>query len=280
MLHPPHQTLVLWFFSSLNQQSVFLKLQTPFDFLATFCRHLRSVDDPYIQSKWLKCKKDLTEEFNLVKQLDVARMAFREPPGFARNASPRPGVVRQQLQFPPEPVYRPASPPEDPDVWRPPTRDPWSASKGRGGRSASASGVSPGPNIRRGEGDWGGRRDSEGRSQAGSRRAGDNKAGANGKGRGPPGGATPTKGGAAAKENGTPQKGSVHGARERKPAVPRREDGTKDKTPPRGEPGVLVSSFLQAAIQMFLRGCYLEYCYVPWQFEAPRQVIPHPMRNN
>ncbi|GAQ87424.1 AAA-type ATPase family protein [Klebsormidium nitens] len=201
-------------------------------------KHLRSVDDPYIQSKWLKCKKDLTEEFNLVKQLDVARMAFREPPGFARNTSPRPGGVRQQLQFPPEPLYQPASPPEDPDVWRPPTRDPWSASKSRGGRSASASGVSPGPNIRRGEGDWGGRRDSEGRSQAGSRRAGENKAGANGKGRGAPGGATPGKGGAAAKDNGTPQKGSVHGARERKPAVPRREDGTKDKTPPRAEPGV------------------------------------------
>jgi katanin p60 ATPase-containing subunit A1 len=199
------------------------------------------VDDPYIQSKWLKCKKDLTEEFSLVKQLDVARMAFREPPGFARNVSPRPGV-RQQLHFPAEQLYQqpPASPPEDPDVWRPPTRDPWSASKKGGGRSASTSGASPGPNIRRGEGDWGGRRDSEGRAQAGSRRAGDSKGGgSNGKGRG--GVANAGRGGAV-KEAGTPQKGSVHGAKERKPAVPRREDGTKDKTPPRGEPSVSVSA--------------------------------------
>ena len=200
------------------------------------------MDDPYVQSKWLKCKKDLTEEFNLVKQLDVARMAFREPPGFARNASPRPGGGPPAAPVPPRTLcISQTSPPEDPDVWRPPTRDPWSASKNRGGRSASASGVSPGPNIRRGEGDWGGRRDSEGRAQAGSRRAGESKAGGNGKARGASAGSTPGKVGAAARDNGTPQKTSVHGARERKPAVPRREDGTKDKTPPRGEPGVSVS---------------------------------------
>lgn len=45
------------------------------------CRHASNVDDPYLRTKWNKCKKDLMEEFNMVKQIDAERQAFREAPG-------------------------------------------------------------------------------------------------------------------------------------------------------------------------------------------------------
>lgn len=52
------------------------------------------MDDPYIRTKWNKCKKDLTEEFNMVKQIDAERQAFREAPGKA----PHLGIKRLMFE--------------------------------------------------------------------------------------------------------------------------------------------------------------------------------------
>lgn len=90
-------------------------------------RHLSSVDDPYVRSKWVKCKKDLFEEFEIVKHIDAERQGFKEAPG----APPRPGspFVTPKSYFPVD-EYSPYPPGgggpdmfEDPDVWRPPTRE-------------------------------------------------------------------------------------------------------------------------------------------------------------
>lgn len=102
-------------------------------------RHASNVEDPYLRTKWNKCKKDLMEEFNIVKQIDAERQAFRDAPGAQpRPASPQlPAPSQQQSQpyFPVEEIYVPhvashnngsrmgSEPMDDPDVWRPPARD-------------------------------------------------------------------------------------------------------------------------------------------------------------
>ncbi|GBG59456.1 hypothetical protein CBR_g38481 [Chara braunii] len=81
-------------------------------------KHLRTVDDPVIRQKWIKCKEDLAEEFDIVKQIDLERLAFKELPGSGlRLPSPR-ATNRQQMLFPVEEYNY-----DDPDVWRPPSRE-------------------------------------------------------------------------------------------------------------------------------------------------------------
>ncbi|KAG0566220.1 hypothetical protein M758_7G043600 [Ceratodon purpureus] len=107
--------------------------------LAQINKHSSSVDDPYLRTKWNKCKKDLMEEFNIVKQIDAERQAFRETPGTTRPirpSSPQITVAAPATNpyFPVEEIYvsQPPSnrfdnsrsdPMDDPDVWRPPSRD-------------------------------------------------------------------------------------------------------------------------------------------------------------
>ena len=102
-------------------------------------RHSSGVDDPYLRTKWNKCKKDLMEEFNIVKQIDAERQAFRDAPGTTRPirpSSPQISVAAPAANpyFPVEEIYvsQPPSskfdssrsdPIDDPDVWRPPSRD-------------------------------------------------------------------------------------------------------------------------------------------------------------
>ncbi|CAK9229323.1 unnamed protein product [Sphagnum jensenii] len=100
--------------------------------LAQINKHISSIDDPYLLTKWNKCKRDLSEEFNIVRQIDAERQAFKEAPG----AQPRPSSPRivRQSHFPVDEVYLPSSTApaypsvikidsDDPDVWRPPNRD-------------------------------------------------------------------------------------------------------------------------------------------------------------
>ncbi|KAG6545358.1 hypothetical protein Mapa_013207 [Marchantia paleacea] len=95
--------------------------------IAQINKHLNSVDDPYIRSKWVKCKKDLFEEFEIVKHIDAERQGFKEAPG----ATPRPGSpFLPPKSYPSVDEYAPYPPVggghdgfEDPDVWRPPTRE-------------------------------------------------------------------------------------------------------------------------------------------------------------
>lgn len=107
--------------------------------LAQINKHSSGVDDPYLRTKWNKCKKDLMEEFNIVKQIDAERQAFRDAPGTTRPirpSSPQISVAAPAANpyFPVEEIYvsQPPSskfdssrsdPIDDPDVWRPPSRD-------------------------------------------------------------------------------------------------------------------------------------------------------------
>ncbi|CAM6090201.1 unnamed protein product [Calypogeia fissa] len=96
--------------------------------VAQINKHLSTVEDPYIRTKWVKCKKDLFEEFEIVKHIDAERQGFKEAPG----ATPRPGspfvAPKSYLpidEYSPYPVGHGGNDGfgDDPDVWRPPTRD-------------------------------------------------------------------------------------------------------------------------------------------------------------
>lgn len=86
-------------------------------------RHLNSLDDVVIRTKWLNCKKAISEEVEIVKQLDAEIKAFKEIPGSRRSLSPP--LPTKSFVFQPLDEYPTSSvaPSDDPDVWRPPSRD-------------------------------------------------------------------------------------------------------------------------------------------------------------
>ncbi|KAL2631198.1 hypothetical protein R1flu_015884 [Riccia fluitans] len=94
--------------------------------IAQINKHLSSVEDPYIRSKWVKCKKDLFEEFEIVKHIDAEKQGFKEAPGATpRPITPKPYLPADDYASYPPPPAASGGPDifEDPDVWRPPTRD-------------------------------------------------------------------------------------------------------------------------------------------------------------
>lgn len=72
----------------------------------------------------MNLKKSLSEEIEVVKQLDAERRAFKEAPAARRVASP-PIHAKSSFVFQPLDEYptSSAAPIDDPDVWRPPSRD-------------------------------------------------------------------------------------------------------------------------------------------------------------
>eukprot|EP00898_Chlorokybus_atmophyticus_P002098 jgi/Chlat1/288/Chrsp1S03177 len=97
--------------------------------LAQINKHLRDLTDRDIRVRWQKCKQQLADEFDTVKQLQQELSLFKEPLGNGRHVSSAP-----RLSSPP--AYRTNhnhnynhtqthndDPAHDPDVWRPPTRD-------------------------------------------------------------------------------------------------------------------------------------------------------------
>lgn len=99
--------------------------------IAQINKHINSVDDPALHSKWMDCKKALMEEVDIVKQLDAERRAFNDIPGGARSrrsSSPPISAKSSSFVFQPLDEYPAAAAPsasawDDPDVWRPSTRD-------------------------------------------------------------------------------------------------------------------------------------------------------------
>lgn len=98
-------------------------------------RHLNSVDDPLIRAKWMNVKKALSEETEVVKQLDADKRAFKDNPIGRRPPSP-PISTKSSFVFQPLDEYPTSSNSsfDDPDVWRPPSRDTGSRRPGRGGQ--------------------------------------------------------------------------------------------------------------------------------------------------
>lgn len=91
--------------------------------IAQINKHLNTVEDPLIRTKWLKCKKDLAEEVEAVKQLDAERQAFKDGSGAFRPVSPH--VSSKPFMFTPVDEFANSTGgPDDPDVWRAPGRDP------------------------------------------------------------------------------------------------------------------------------------------------------------
>lgn len=90
--------------------------------IAQINKHLSTLDDPLVRTKWMKCKKDLSEEIEIIKQLDAERSAFKEVPGTVRPTSP--GLSSKAFMFQPVEEYSySGGNMDDPDVWRPPNRD-------------------------------------------------------------------------------------------------------------------------------------------------------------
>ncbi|KAI5602497.1 hypothetical protein BDE02_01G159700 [Populus trichocarpa] len=92
--------------------------------IAQIIKHLTTLDDPLIRTKWMNLKKSLSEETQAVKELDAERRALKEAPASRRVASPpihpKSSFLFQPLDEYPSPS---ATPIDDPDVWRPPSRD-------------------------------------------------------------------------------------------------------------------------------------------------------------
>ncbi|KAG6788907.1 hypothetical protein POTOM_004985 [Populus tomentosa] len=93
--------------------------------IAQIIKHLTTLDDPLIRTKWMNLKKSLSEETQAVKELDAERRALKEAPASRRVASPpihpKSSFLFQPLDEYPSPS---AAPIDDPDVWRPaPSRD-------------------------------------------------------------------------------------------------------------------------------------------------------------
>lgn len=82
----------------------------------------------------MNVKKALTEEAEVVKQLDAERRAFKESPLGRRPSSP-PIHAKSSFVFQPLDEYPTSSglPMDDPDVWRPPSRDTTGRRPGKAG---------------------------------------------------------------------------------------------------------------------------------------------------
>ncbi|KAL3633009.1 Katanin p60 ATPase-containing subunit A1 [Castilleja foliolosa] len=93
--------------------------------IAQINKHLNTVDDPLLRTKWMNVKKAISEETDVVKQLDAEKRSFKEVPVGRRPNSP-PISTKSSFVFQPLDEYPTSSGTsmDDPDVWRPPTRDP------------------------------------------------------------------------------------------------------------------------------------------------------------
>ncbi|XP_010537950.1 PREDICTED: katanin p60 ATPase-containing subunit A1 [Tarenaya hassleriana] len=104
--------------------------------IAQINKHLSTLDDPLTRTKWMNVKKAIMEETEVVKQLDAERRAFKEAPTGRRAASP-PINPKSSFVFQPLDEYPTSSggAMDDPDVWRPPTRDVTSRRPARAGQT-------------------------------------------------------------------------------------------------------------------------------------------------
>ncbi|ESQ27069.1 hypothetical protein EUTSA_v10018398mg [Eutrema salsugineum] len=156
--------------------------------IAQINKHLNTLDEPLTRTKWMNVKKAIMEETEVVKQLDAERRAFKEAPTGRRAASP-PINTKSSFVFQPLDEYPTSSgaPMDDPDVWRPPTRDVTSRRPARaaqsGMRKSPQDGAwARGPTTRTAPSSRGGRGGgATGKSTAGARSSTSGKKGATSK---------------------------------------------------------------------------------------------------
>lgn len=104
--------------------------------VAQINKHLNTVDDPLLRSKWMNVKKAISEEAEVVKQLDAEKKSFKDVNMGGRRPNSPPISTKSSFVFQPLDEYPTSSgaPMDDPDVWRPPTRDPTGRRPVRGGQ--------------------------------------------------------------------------------------------------------------------------------------------------
>ncbi|CAI9114069.1 OLC1v1014688C1 [Oldenlandia corymbosa var. corymbosa] len=91
--------------------------------IAQINKHLNTVDEPLTRAKWMNVKKAISEETEVVKQLDAEKRSFKEDPVGRRPKSP-PIQTKSSYVFSTSDDYPTSSGgSDDPDVWRPPSRD-------------------------------------------------------------------------------------------------------------------------------------------------------------
>ncbi|KAE8818098.1 Katanin p60 ATPase-containing subunit [Hordeum vulgare] len=90
--------------------------------IAQINKHLASLDDNFNRTKWMNCKKAISEEVEIVRQLDAQLKSFKEAPGTMRSSSPPIRSNNKSFLFQPLDEYPTSSPTtfDDPDVWAPP----------------------------------------------------------------------------------------------------------------------------------------------------------------
>ncbi|GMH17671.1 hypothetical protein Nepgr_019512 [Nepenthes gracilis] len=103
--------------------------------IAQINKHLNTLDDPLIREKWMDVKKAISEETEVVKQLDAERRSLKETPVGRRPPSP-PISAQSSFVFQPLDEYPTSSGAsmDDPDVWRPPSRETSSRRPARTGQ--------------------------------------------------------------------------------------------------------------------------------------------------
>uniref|UniRef100_A0ACD5VPQ6 Uncharacterized protein n=1 Tax=Avena sativa TaxID=4498 RepID=A0ACD5VPQ6_AVESA len=108
--------------------------------LAQINKHLTNLDDSFIRTKWMKCKQAISEEVEIVRQLDAQLKSFKEAPGSGMRSSSPPIRSNKSFLFQPLDEYPTSSPQtfDDPDVWAPPRDTPTRRST-RGQSSAKKS---------------------------------------------------------------------------------------------------------------------------------------------
>ncbi|KAL8223649.1 hypothetical protein R6Q57_019124 [Mikania cordata] len=116
--------------------------------IAQINKHLSSLDDPMARAKWTNVKKNLLEETEVVKQLEAEKGSLKEAIMGKRPSSPPISAKKSSFVFQPLDEYPTSSnapPMDDPDVWRPPSRDTSSRRSVRAGpggtRKATQDGV-------------------------------------------------------------------------------------------------------------------------------------------
>ncbi|XP_071733458.1 katanin p60 ATPase-containing subunit A1-like [Rutidosis leptorrhynchoides] len=109
--------------------------------LAQINKHLSSLDDPLARSKWMNVKKAISEETEVVKQLDSEKRSFKDGSVGRRPSSPPISTNKSSFVFEPLDEYPTSSSApnddHDPDVWRPPSRDTSNRRSARGGISGT-----------------------------------------------------------------------------------------------------------------------------------------------
>ncbi|EPS62903.1 hypothetical protein M569_11885 [Genlisea aurea] len=108
--------------------------------IARINKHLTTVDDPVLRTKWMNVKKAISEEAEVVKQLDAEKRSIKEVPIGSRRVNSPPISAKSSFVFQPLDEYPTSAGAslEDPDVWRPPSRDPTGRRPARTGQVAKS----------------------------------------------------------------------------------------------------------------------------------------------